>query len=171
MPILTPNWLSLQQRLDQIVDDEWAEVVEIHPWATPAGGFSNEGGPDPTRPVLVTVGMYVTAGAAAAGEVSQGMSAAHQIDMDVWLSVQQQLLGNYQWVNNDRVFWPWRSEWYQISYSAPSASLRPNIHLIRLNNTVLQSMIQQHFGGSVEKRLEKKSVVYKGVSKKALLRR
>lgn len=155
---VTPTWRPWQQRLDAVIDNNLGEVVEIHPWAT-GEGFSSGGGPDPNRAILITTAVYVTAGANAVGEISAGVANAKQISQDVWISIQKDVLGTYVPQENDRVYWPYRNEWYQIAWSAPSATERPDIHLLRLNEEALQNL-QSHFGGQkLHTRLRGKSVI------------
>ena len=145
--ITAPNWVTLQQRLDTIVDSAWSEPVEIHPWTNQ--GYSQEGGPDPSRAVIITNGMYVTAGSGAVGEVSIGAGAgeSQQIEQDVWLSIQAEALGAYllDWKADDRVFWPFRNLWYTVTYMPPSGTLRPNVHMTVLNNSVLASATMKDY--------------------------
>ena len=126
-------WLQQQLQMDAVVDTWWGEPVEIHPW-TPGDAVS-DGGPDPDRPVLIDVGIYVRPGARITGEGgTQGAQLSTQIvEEDTWLSIVGDLLGDPPiYVKGDRVYFPERDVWFEISYFTPSATNRPNVHLIRI---------------------------------------
>lgn len=133
------SWDALRQRLDKIEDLRWGEPVELYPWVE--AGLEGTGQPDTTRKVLKTTGVYVTAGASLVGEggIAAGLGRnLQQVEMDVWLSINEDVLGDINsWQAHDRVYFPERDQWFEILYVAPSATHRPNIHLIRLNETAI----------------------------------
>lgn len=141
MAVTAPAWFALQQRCDAIVDQQWSEPLEIHPWV--GGTVSEPGQADPSRPVIKTVGIYVSPGAQVVGEISTGAAGtdSKQLENEVWASVQREYIGNYEttYKANDRLFWVWRNEWFTVDYIGPSSTYRPNIHLLRLNENALLS--------------------------------
>jgi hypothetical protein len=146
------QWYGLLTRTDSMVDVRFGEPIEFHPWS--GATVSSPGVPDPNRPVLITVGIYVTAGANAIGEISSGAAGGSQtqLEQDVWASVQSINLGNYAttWKANDRVYFPDRNEWFQVNFIPPSGTLRPDIKLLRLNEAALlalQRMLSTRFYG------------------------
>lgn len=134
-------WKALERKMDAIVDQQFAEPVEIHPWKKAStGGYSNPGAPDPDRPVLNITGIYVNPGASITGEGgTQGANLnVRMVTQDVWLSVIEDYIGDVKLIKPpDRVFFPERGEWFEVAYSDPSATNRPNIHLIRLQDSSL----------------------------------
>ena len=136
-----PNWVALEQRVDDLVDITFAEPVELHPWTDE--GYSGDGGPDTSRKPVFTNGAYVTSGSKVVGEAASGSAiGAAILEMEVWLSIQATLLGPITyWKAQDRVYWPDRNEWYSINYIPPSATYRYNVHLTRLNDAALQAAV------------------------------
>lgn len=132
-----------QQLMDQLVDAWWAEPVEFHPWTR--GDATSEGGPDPDRPVLIDFGAYVRPGARITGEGgTQGAQLSTQIvQQDVWCSITGDKVGDPSvYGKGDRVYWPERDEWFEVSYIQQSATNRPDFHLIRLQpSSVVRSSI------------------------------
>jgi hypothetical protein len=145
--ITPPSWTIFQRRADSIIDNWLGERVELHPWTNE--GFGSEGGPDPNRAVLAgpdIIGCYVTAGSGIVGELSTGAAGASTklLELDVWLSIQSIIIGPLtNWKADDRVYFPDRDEWFLISYPGPSATFRPNIHLIRLNDNALKATVER----------------------------
>lgn len=134
---MTSPWKDYRLDLDSIVDGFWAEPIEIHPMI--AGDVSDDATADPSRPIMRGVAVYMRPGAAITGEGgTQGAMLTTQIvQSDVWASITiEQVGGGYIPVYNkdDRIFWPERNEWYAISYVVPSATGRPNIHMIHLSS-------------------------------------
>lgn len=127
------SWLSLQQRLDKIVDGRWDEPVELHPWA--GGAYSSDGAADPTRKVLVTRAVFMVPGAAITGEAGSGHGSgdAQQLENECWLDIQDDRLGDpTRWRAYDRVNLVFRVEWFSIAWIGPGATRRSKIHLVRL---------------------------------------
>jgi len=132
-------WRALEQQMDAIVDGEFAEPVELHPWS---GGqqAGNKGQPDPSRPVLYANAVYVVPGARATGEAgtrAAGQSQATQVPSEQWIAITETQLGNPgNWRMYDRVYLPERGTWHTISFITPSATGRFNVNLIRLQEPV-----------------------------------
>lgn len=129
---------TLIKEMDVAVDEMFAEPVELHPWLNSDGRYSTSGMADSSRSVLKTMAIYVTPGAAATGERALvGGGISHTLEQDVWISIQQELLGDLSaWQAGDRVYWPERGEYYELLYPPiPHATLRPNVHLTRLEGT------------------------------------
>jgi len=128
-------WRGYERLVDKMVDAQFGEPVEMHPWSL--GGISEEGAPDPERSVIKTIGILVMPGAAAIGEggtVSVGMST-RVVANDVWLSIQEDRLAEAKlptWKKGDRIFFPDRQEWYEVAYPTPSVTARPQIELTRM---------------------------------------
>ncbi len=128
-------WRALERMVDDMVDDQWAEDVELHPMA--GADVDSEANPDATRQVVKTVGILVMPGAAALGEggtVGSGLTTK-TIQNDVWVSFAEHRLKGvplYTWREDDRVYFPDRDEWYKILYPTPSVTARPQIYLARL---------------------------------------
>jgi hypothetical protein len=132
---LPPPWRALEVMVDNIVDGQWGEPVELHPMA--GADIDSEAGPDPTRPIIRTTGIFVTPGAAAMGEggtVASGM-ATRVVQNDTWLSISDHNLKRsrlHEWKEEDRVYFPDRDQWYKVLYPTPSATARPQIYLARV---------------------------------------
>ena len=134
MVVRTPNWVVYQQRLDKLLDLRMAEPVELHPWIT-GSGYSTDGVIDTSRPVLKTQAIFVTPGAQVIGESGSSMGGVQQLENEAWISIQEDLLGDpASWKAHERVYLPIRNSWYEIAYISPSATRRPDIHLIRLES-------------------------------------
>lgn len=132
------NWTTLEARLDAIIDGAWGEPVELHPWT--GGSYTSVGVPDPTRAVVKTTGVYMqpSARTVALAMAMGGANTAQLVEADVWLSVQEVNIGSLaDWRAYDRVYFPNRNQWLSINYTAPSATGRPNIYLIRINENAL----------------------------------
>lgn len=131
---MTIPWLSMQRMMDGIVDDTWAEPVELHPWNR--GGYAGDSDtPDTTRTVLKgpgVVAVYMTPGSTASGETSD--SPIQFMSQDIfWMAIQADILGDpANWREGDRVYWPDRDEWFEVRHVAPSATRRHNVSLARL---------------------------------------
>ena len=128
-------WRGLERYMDAIVDRQFGEPVEMHPWTE--GGISDEGGADPARDIIYIIGILVAPGASATGEggvVSTGMS--HRVvAYDIWLSIQEDQLAKAKletWQKGDRIYFPDRDQWYTILYPTPSVTARPQIELARM---------------------------------------
>lgn len=123
--------------MDALVDRQYSEPVEFHPWvggADDATGASS--GPDPDRAVLYTTAVYVVPGARATGESgtrAAGMAMA-VVTSEEWISITADKLGDpSMWVARDRVYLPERNAWHEISNVVPSATDRYNVNLIRIS--------------------------------------
>ena len=126
-------WKSLELKMDKIVDRQFAEPVEFHPYTK--ASYSDPGSPDPARSILKTTGIYVNPGAAITGEGgTQGANLNFRLVMqDCWISIIGDYTSSvYNWVRGDRVYLPERGEWWEITYIDLSPTNRPNIHLVRL---------------------------------------
>lgn len=146
-------WRSLAQRLDAFVDNRWAESVELHPWT--GGQVSNPvgAGPDHSRPILTIQAVYLVPGAHATGEAgtrAAGMSS-QQTTSEEWISIAEGNMGVLpptNWRMFDRVYLadPERSEfpWHTVNYVVPSATMRWDVHLVRLNATILNGTGSPH---------------------------
>src|ERR1035437_9400804 len=115
------------------------------------GDISQEPMPDNSHEILKTKGVYMRPGALITGEGgTQGASLSTQIvENDTWLSIVGDVIGGDEPIfqKDDRVYWPERGEWWAISYITPSATNRPNVHLIRLNpNSVVDAIIASDLG-------------------------
>ncbi len=136
MPLSISSWHGLQQWVDAIVDQQFSEPVEFHPWrggADDATGASS--GPDPDRAIVRTTAIYVTPGARATGEAgtrAAGMALA-AVTAEEWISIVGEKLGDPSiWLARDRVYLPERGSWHEVSKVEPSATDRFNVYLIRL---------------------------------------
>jgi hypothetical protein len=129
------DWTALQQQVDYVIDGRWAEPVILIPWIAGTKVYTpTEQGPDPTRKLLKTTGIYVSAGAELVGESgsAHAQGNARQVGQKVWLSVTTANIGSVtSWVAGDRVYFPNRDMFYNIDFIGDSATLRPNIYLIR----------------------------------------
>lgn len=127
-------WKALELKMDKIVDRQFGEPVEFHPWKK--GTYSSKGVPDPDRAVIKTTGMYVNPGAAITGEGgTQGANLNFRLVMqDCWISIIDDYVNSKAWVRGDRVYLPERGEWWEITYADPSPTNRPNIHLVRIQD-------------------------------------
>ena len=70
------------------------------------------------------------------GAIMGGSANMQQVTSDVWLSISEaNLLGEISdWKPGDRVYWPEReahqeAAWYEVNWTAPSATARWDIHL------------------------------------------
>lgn len=153
------DWTDLENTLDWVVDQRFAEAMTLIPWIDGQTVFTpGEEGPDLTRqPMVVTTGCFVTPGASLIGEAGRATGGGFNtqvLENECWVSVTLEKLGGSiaSWRAGDRVFMP-RRGWFSISYLDSSATLRPNIHLIAAhdiawgmgspNSTVVPSMQNQ----------------------------
>lgn len=132
--MINNDWTAIQQRLDFIVDGRFSEPVILIPWLGGANYTLSEQGPDPSRKILKTTGVYVTPGAQLIGESGRATGGGFDtklLEQECWLSITLDKIGSVtNWVQYDRVYFKDRDLFYNISYVEPSATLRPNIHLI-----------------------------------------
>jgi hypothetical protein len=128
-------WRGFEKLADKMVDRQFGEPVEMHPWTTATA--ASEGEADPSREVIILWGILVMPGAAATGEggsVSVGM-ATRVVAYDTWLSVQEDQLAKAKletWRKGDRVYFPDRDMWFTVLYPTPSVTARPQIELARM---------------------------------------
>jgi hypothetical protein len=140
------DWRALQLRLDNLVDGRWADPIILIPWVKGSGVYlAGEEGPDPARQMRVTEGALMTPGAKLVGESGRATGGSgggfntQVLEAEVWLSITVENLGsNWKtyWRSYDRVYAPHYGELFNISYMEPSATYRPNIHLIRIHDTL-----------------------------------
>jgi hypothetical protein len=132
-------WRGPQVMMDSIVDDFWAEPVQIVPWGPV--GIDDDGAPDPDRPALATIGVLVMPGAAATGEAGTGgQGIAKPLDASTWVSITEynllpMKLSDLQ--QGDRVYFPDREEWYMVDHPMPSKTGRPQIYMSRIQESTL----------------------------------
>ncbi len=131
------GWRSIQRRMDALVDRQFSEPVELHPWTGGADDATGRtSGPDPDRAVLYTTAIYVVPGARATGEGgtrASGMALA-AVTSEEWISITADKLGDpSMWNARDRVYLPERNQWHEISNVVPSATDRYNVNLVRIN--------------------------------------
>jgi len=131
------NWRTYQHDMDDAVDDVFAEPVELHPWQAPSR-YTETGGPDPDREVVTTTGVYVKPGASVSGE-SGSAGYGREVQQDTWVSIVDHKLevSLLDWRKADRVYFPERNEWYEITFPGPSATGRPQFYLVRLQDPVV----------------------------------
>jgi hypothetical protein len=128
------DWRVHQQRTDRIVDAQFAEPVHLIPWG---GGqrVSDEGSQDPTRRVIITVGVYRTSGSATGDVAMPGVTVQTQVAQE-WIEITEQNMGDPAlWHAYDRVFLPDQlpnQQWHTIQRVNPSATKRYQVMLIRL---------------------------------------
>jgi hypothetical protein len=128
------DWRVLQQRMDGIVDDQFAEPVHLIPWS---GGqrVSDEGQQDSQRVVIRTVGVYRTSGAPTADVEAPGINANTQVAQE-WVEITEYNMGDPgNWNAYDRVFLPDQlpnQQWHTIQSVIPDATKRYHVMLIRL---------------------------------------
>jgi hypothetical protein len=132
------GWRALQQRVDFIVDGALGEPVILIPWLGGENYTPAEQKPDPSRKMIISTGMFVTPGAHLVGESgkatggSGGGFGTQILEQECWLSITNSNIGDVtNWVAYDRVYFVDRDRFYNISYVEDSATLRPNVHLIR----------------------------------------
>lgn len=141
MAILPSSWHGLQQWMDGLVDNQFAEPVEFHPWhgaADDATGATS--GADPNRAVLYTTAVYVVPGARATGEAGTRAAglATQVLQSEEWISIVGEKLGDPgSWLAHDRIYLPERGTWHEISTVIPSATDRYNVNLIRITSSDL----------------------------------
>lgn len=132
------RWQQLQQQVDAAVDGRFGDPVVLIPWLKGQGIYTqDQEGPDPDRKVKVTTGIFVTPGASLVGESGRATGGAgggfntQMLEQEAWLSIEQDNLGpiNY-WRAYDRVYFPDLDAMFNIQYVEPSATRRPNVHLI-----------------------------------------
>jgi hypothetical protein len=130
------GWRNYAQMVDSAVDNIWAEPVELHPFLVDP--MTSQPMADGTRSVIKTKGVMMRHGSAVTGEgaIMGGSINARQVSSDVWLSISEaNLFGTISdWKPGDRVYWPDRTvhneaDWYEINWTAPSATARWDIHL------------------------------------------
>jgi hypothetical protein len=133
-------WRGIERLCDDLVDDYWAEPVEIHPWGPV--GIDDDGTADPARPAVVTRGILVMPGAAATGEAGSqatGMNSG-PLDLTTWVSLTEYNLKTLKASDlqqGDRVYFPDRDEWYMIDHPIPSKTGRPQIYMSRIQESTL----------------------------------
>lgn len=135
----TDYWTALARQVDYVVDGRFAEPVVLIPWMKGTGIYTPEDeGPDPTRRVVSTTGVFVTPGANLVGESGRATGGSgggfntQMLEQEVWLSITTDKIDDVTaWREYDRVYFPDRNRFYNISYVEDSATYRPNIHLIR----------------------------------------
>lgn len=137
MPTLSP-WHALESATDAIVDAQFAEPVEFHPWNGGQHAFG-DGFADPTRQILITEAIYVVPGARATGEagtMAMGLST-RVVTNDEWISISEDNLGDpVHWQMYDRIYLPERDpsqQWHSITVVMPSATARYNVYTVRLH--------------------------------------
>ena len=130
---MTAPWRPLERLVDDMVDAQWGEEVEFHPWG--GSGIEQGGGPDPEREVIHTIGILVMPGAATTGEGASDGGGEAPAMLATWLSISQHNLKGsklHEWKQEDRVYFPDRNEWYMVDHPLPSVTGRPNIYLHRV---------------------------------------
>lgn len=136
------DWTNLIDSLDSTINDRLGEAVVLIPWNKQSGIYTpGEEGPDPSRKMVVTKGCFVTPGASLVGEAGRATGGGgggfntQVLEAECWLSIKLNDLGGAieLWRDYDRVFFPMRG-WFSISYIEPSATMRPNVHLIRAHD-------------------------------------
>ncbi len=137
--MIDPPWRKYARMVDSAVDRQWQEPVELHPYIVDPD--TSQPTVDGTRPVKKTIGVMMRHGAAVTGEgaIMGGSINTRQVTSDVWLSISEaNLQGSIaDWRQGDRVYFPNReahneAAWYEISWPAPSATARWDIHLVVL---------------------------------------
>lgn len=134
-------WRGLEIMMDNMVDNYWAEPVQIIPWGPI--GIDDDGAPDPARKAVNTRGVLVMPGAAATGEagtMATGMVSG-QLDLTTWLSITDfnlKTLKLSDLQHGDRIYFPERDEWYAMDRPIPSKTGRPQIYLQRLQETTVR---------------------------------
>jgi len=129
------DWRNVAAQLDLYVDTIWAEPTELHPMIP--GDIDSNPGPDPARSIIKTQAVFMKPGADIVGEAGAARAYGgnvHQIVQDTWISIcdAKLVVDLTQWRQHDRVFFPWRDEWWEIAWISPSATMRPDIHLLRV---------------------------------------
>lgn len=129
-------WRTYEKQLDGVVDQFWAEPVELHPYLVDP--ITSQPTADSTRTIIKTIGVMMRHGAAVTGEgaIMGGQMNIRQVTSDVWLSISEaNLQGSVaNWKPGDRVYFPDRTanqeaDWYEVEWTAPSATARWDIHL------------------------------------------
>ena len=125
-------WRLYEQIVDNMVDRQWGEPCELHPMQ--AGGVTGDITADPTRPIIKATACFVRPGAKVIGEGGDAYSrsGAKQVEQEVWISIQDAQIGGniFAWQQHDRVYMPERDQWFEINYINPSATGRPDMHLL-----------------------------------------
>jgi hypothetical protein len=126
------QWRVYEQIVDNAVDMFWGEPVELHPMQ--AGGVAGDIQPDPSRPIIKATAVFERPGARIVGEGGDAYarSGAKQVSQEVWISIQDSQIGGniFAWQQHDRIYLPERDQWFEINYINPSATGRPDMHLL-----------------------------------------
>src|SRR5262252_9502940 len=135
-------WRSFEQQIDAMVDQYWGEPVELHPMIP--GSVTGDPTADPARPVINTTCVFMRPGAKVVGEGGDSYSrnGAQQVASECWISIQDARLGGniFAWKQHDRIYLPERDQWFEINYISPSATGRPDIHLLIVQTEAEQPM-------------------------------
>jgi hypothetical protein len=130
------NWRALAAQLDRMVDEQWAETVELHPMLE--GGVSTDQSPDPARAIITAQAVLMSPGASVTGEAGTAHGYGgdmRQLEREVWICISEAEVGDIKnWRKGDRVYWPHYDEWYEINWVGPSTTMRPEIHLLRVQD-------------------------------------
>jgi hypothetical protein len=115
--------------LDARVDQVFGEPILLKPMKTAGGGY-RESMPDDSRQEVIGVGIY-DQGRGAVEPTGQGM-VHRQATTDTTLSLRFEIVDRAQLRKGDRVFFPERQEWYEVTYISPDPGGRPDVHLVRV---------------------------------------
>jgi hypothetical protein len=113
--------------VDDAVDDEFAEPVVLKPMQTVSGGY-REAVPDPTRPSVITRGIYDQG----RGAVENTVGLTRQATVDTTLSIRWEPVLQCSLRKGDRVFFPNRSETHEVTYISDDPGGRPDVHLVKV---------------------------------------
>lgn len=118
--------------MDAVIDEVWAEPIELHPWTK--SDIENAGA-DTTRAVIKTEAVRMGYGPNVIAQAAAGGGNAQTIAAEVWISVRQEalIIPLEEWRQGDRIYFPDRDLWMEISWPAPSGTYRPEFHLVRIN--------------------------------------
>ena len=114
--------------VDDAVDDAFAEAVVLKPMLTQKTGY-REAIPDPSRPVVITRGIYDQA----RGNVETAGGTLHkQVVVDTTLSIRFEPVKQCALRKGDRVFFPERDETFDVLWIYEEPGGRPDVHLARV---------------------------------------
>jgi hypothetical protein len=115
--------------VDARVDAAFGEPVVLKPMMVQQSGY-RETVPDPSRPQVVAVGIYYQE---RGGVEHQDGGFSHSSNIsDTMLSIRFEPVEQCNLRKGDRVFFPDRNEWHEVSYVDDEPSGRWDIHILKV---------------------------------------
>lgn len=115
--------------VDTQCDKLFGEPVLLRPMLTTAHGM-REAVPDPDRVEVIAVGIYDQSRGAV--EPTGGGLLHRQATVDTTLSIRVEPVEQCQLRKGDRVYFPERREWHEVTYISDDPGGRPDVHLVRV---------------------------------------